>query len=459
MPSRPLGHVDQRALVVGHALADAVEAGVVGAALEHGVARVDPVADRLDQARDVALDQLVLEGQRGRRDHDPAVVEQARDEVAQRLAGAGAGLDEEVLAALHRRRPRPRPSPPGPGAPARRGPRPPPRGPHRRSRRGQRRPRRSRSGRSGAPAHPNRARRRCCDLCASIEGLWTADGQQSGRGNGSGRDHTSTRPHVAAHVEVTPAVRAQAALALFDSHAFAIHFSAARVHGVPVPTHPDEHVTVTETRHRRRPQARRTPRPSGAGGHRRRRSTGLHTGADVRRARLVAQPRRPRGGRRPPRPAREGVAAPARPGLRAERRAWRPGGPPRRRPRPRARRLPHGDPAEDDDRPGRPARAAGEPVPARRRRPPPPPIRPLLAVDTRDRGVRRPPAHRARTELGGGPGEARARPDRAARVASAPGPPSVRSAQPPRPPRTGRSRTAHVVRPRRAPAARGARGH
>ncbi len=156
---RPCGHVDEGALVVGDALADAVQAGVVGAALEHGVARVDPVTDRLDQARDVALDQLVLQGQRGRRDHDPAVVQQARHEVGQRLAGAGAGLDEEVLAARPSRSPPPRPSPPGRDAPRRRGPPPPSRGPPRRSRRGQRCPPRSRWGQSVAPAHPNRARR------------------------------------------------------------------------------------------------------------------------------------------------------------------------------------------------------------------------------------------------------------------------------------------------------------
>jgi Protein of unknown function (DUF559) len=60
--------------------------------------------------------------------------------------------------------------------------------------------------------------------------------------------------YVDADVELTPAVRAQAALALFDGTAFASHSSAARVHGVPIPTHPDEHVTVTENRHRRRPQ-------------------------------------------------------------------------------------------------------------------------------------------------------------------------------------------------------------
>ena len=76
---RPLGHVDERALVVGHALADPVQAGVVGAALEHGVRRVDArlVLERLDQPREVPLDQLVLEREGRGGDHDPLVVEQA----------------------------------------------------------------------------------------------------------------------------------------------------------------------------------------------------------------------------------------------------------------------------------------------------------------------------------------------------------------------------------------------
>ena len=105
---RPLRHLDQRALVVGHALADAVEADVVGAALQHGVGGVDGVLERarldgLDQPGDVALDQLVLEGEGGGRDHHAPVVEQRGHQVAQRLAGAGAGLDEQVLASGHRR--------------------------------------------------------------------------------------------------------------------------------------------------------------------------------------------------------------------------------------------------------------------------------------------------------------------------------------------------------------------
>ena len=101
---RALGYVDQHALLVGHALADPVQAGVVGAALEHGVGRRDAglVLDRLDQPREVPLDQLVLQREGRGGDHDPAVVQQRRHQVGQRLAGAGAGLDEQVLAVLER---------------------------------------------------------------------------------------------------------------------------------------------------------------------------------------------------------------------------------------------------------------------------------------------------------------------------------------------------------------------
>ena len=76
-PSSPVGYVDERALVVGDAGADAVQAGVVGAALEHGVGRVEAghVLDRLDQPREVALDELVLQGEGRGGDHHPLVVE------------------------------------------------------------------------------------------------------------------------------------------------------------------------------------------------------------------------------------------------------------------------------------------------------------------------------------------------------------------------------------------------
>ena len=103
LAQRALGDVDEGALVVGDAGADPVEARVVGAALEHGVGDVGAgveVLDRLDQPRDVALDQLVLEGEGRGGDDDPVTVQQARHQVGQRLAGAGAGLDEQVTAVL-----------------------------------------------------------------------------------------------------------------------------------------------------------------------------------------------------------------------------------------------------------------------------------------------------------------------------------------------------------------------
>ena len=99
LPHRSLGQLDERPLVVGHTLAHAVEAGVVGAALEHGVGGVDTVLalHRLHQPRDVALDELVLQRERRGRHHHALVVQQRGHEVGQRLAGAGAGLDEQVL--------------------------------------------------------------------------------------------------------------------------------------------------------------------------------------------------------------------------------------------------------------------------------------------------------------------------------------------------------------------------
>ncbi len=66
-------------------------------------AALEQLAGRLEQGRDVALDELVLQRE-GRRRHDHAVaVQQRGHEVAERLAGAGAGLDEQVLLVVHRR--------------------------------------------------------------------------------------------------------------------------------------------------------------------------------------------------------------------------------------------------------------------------------------------------------------------------------------------------------------------
>lgn len=63
---------------------------------------------------------------------------------------------------------------------------------------------------------------------------------------------------IAACVKVTPKVRAEAALRLFDPSAFASHASAARLLDVPIPTLPDEHVTVFHQRMRRHHRGIRT---------------------------------------------------------------------------------------------------------------------------------------------------------------------------------------------------------
>lgn len=63
---------------------------------------------------------------------------------------------------------------------------------------------------------------------------------------------------IAACVKVTPKIRAEAALRLFDPTAFASHASAARLLDVPIPTLPDEHVTVFHQRMRRHHRGIRT---------------------------------------------------------------------------------------------------------------------------------------------------------------------------------------------------------
>lgn len=56
--------------------------------------------ERVDRAGQVPLDQLALQGQ-GRRGHDhPLAVRQRGHQVPQRLTGAGAGLDEQMGAAV-----------------------------------------------------------------------------------------------------------------------------------------------------------------------------------------------------------------------------------------------------------------------------------------------------------------------------------------------------------------------
>ena len=58
--------------------------------------------------------------------------------------------------------------------------------------------------------------------------------------------------YVDASVLVTPILRVQGALAPFVDTAYASHASAARVHEVPIPAIPDEHVTVLADKDRRR---------------------------------------------------------------------------------------------------------------------------------------------------------------------------------------------------------------
>ncbi|UDY23189.1 DUF559 domain-containing protein [Nocardioides sp. Kera G14] len=58
--------------------------------------------------------------------------------------------------------------------------------------------------------------------------------------------------YVASDVEVTPRIRALAALQGFPAGAFASHATAGRLWELPLPTLPDEHVTVADRKHRRR---------------------------------------------------------------------------------------------------------------------------------------------------------------------------------------------------------------
>ena len=69
------------------------------AALEHGVQRA-AAENRLDgvgQSGQIVVDELRLKRQRGGRNDDRPVHQQRRREIGQRLAGAGAGLHEQVL--------------------------------------------------------------------------------------------------------------------------------------------------------------------------------------------------------------------------------------------------------------------------------------------------------------------------------------------------------------------------
>ena len=58
--------------------------------------------------------------------------------------------------------------------------------------------------------------------------------------------------YISRETPVNPFVRTDAALALHPPTAFASHVSAARVYRLPVPTFPDEHVTVLAQEDRRK---------------------------------------------------------------------------------------------------------------------------------------------------------------------------------------------------------------
>lgn len=68
---------------------------------------------------------------------------------------------------------------------------------------------------------------------------------------GAGYRQLHTGIFVSADVEVTPLLRAQAALIPFGAGAHASHATAARLWGLPIPVLPDEHVTVTDRKQRR----------------------------------------------------------------------------------------------------------------------------------------------------------------------------------------------------------------
>jgi hypothetical protein len=61
-----------------------------------------------------------------------------------------------------------------------------------------------------------------------------------------------TGVHVHASVPMNPLIRVRAALLIHPPTAFASHLSAARVYALPVPIHPDEHISVFEGKDRRR---------------------------------------------------------------------------------------------------------------------------------------------------------------------------------------------------------------
>ena len=88
----------------GDALVEAVQAQVVGAALQHGELRAaaQQRVQGVHGARQVALHELPLEGQSRRGDHDALPVRQGGHQIAEGLSGARPGLDQQVGAVVDR---------------------------------------------------------------------------------------------------------------------------------------------------------------------------------------------------------------------------------------------------------------------------------------------------------------------------------------------------------------------
>ena len=93
-------------LVLRHAFVQAVQAQVVRPALEHRElgAAAQQRMQRVDRSRQVALHELALQGQGGRGDDDALPVRERGHQVAERLSGAGAGLDQQMGAVVDRLR-------------------------------------------------------------------------------------------------------------------------------------------------------------------------------------------------------------------------------------------------------------------------------------------------------------------------------------------------------------------
>ena len=82
------------AFIAAAHLAEALQTHVVAAPLQHGPVEVH--AEVLGQEREVLGGELVLQRLGGRCDHDTSIGFDRRDEVGERLAGAGAGLHHQM---------------------------------------------------------------------------------------------------------------------------------------------------------------------------------------------------------------------------------------------------------------------------------------------------------------------------------------------------------------------------